>query len=275
MNTQLSPKDWDALSAYLDNALSDRERKRLEARLRARADLRAALDELQQTRLVLRSAPRLRVPRNFTLTPAIAGLRPVRPGLYAAFRLAFTMASILLALVIAGDFLTGTPRSIALLDSTPVAENLAVEQTTDEEVGIVGEPTAGAAEAEPPVETIEKAVEVEPPLENAAPEVAVDAGPSATGDVEGEAQDAVRTTALPTQVLAVGEATVTEKAAGSVDTPASDAPTPTPETVAESPMEQPDDTPAEGGSPWRLLQVLFGSIVLVSGLVMFYLRRRV
>lgn len=73
MNQQqrISPQDWQLLSAYLDGQLSDREKTRLEKRLSEQADLRTALDELRQTRALLRSVRMQRVPRNFTLTPAM------------------------------------------------------------------------------------------------------------------------------------------------------------------------------------------------------------
>jgi anti-sigma factor RsiW len=65
----------EALSAYLDGQLTPKERSRLEKKLQASADLRAAMEEMRRTRAVLRSQPRLRAPRNFTLTPEMAGLR--------------------------------------------------------------------------------------------------------------------------------------------------------------------------------------------------------
>ncbi len=67
--TDLSPRDWEALSAYLDDALPPRERARLEARLAQEASLAQALAELQALRTALRDLPKPRAPRNFTLTP--------------------------------------------------------------------------------------------------------------------------------------------------------------------------------------------------------------
>ena len=85
MTIQISPSEWEALSSYLDNQLSERERTRLEARLKAEPELRQALEDLRRTRVILRSQARLRAPRNFTLTPATAGVRARRFGLFAGW----------------------------------------------------------------------------------------------------------------------------------------------------------------------------------------------
>jgi len=69
----LLPTDADLLSAYLDNALPASERAALERRLTADPNLRTALDELQRTLVILRAAPQLAPPRDFTLDPARYG----------------------------------------------------------------------------------------------------------------------------------------------------------------------------------------------------------
>lgn len=97
----LSPKDWQLLSEYMDGQLSSRDQARLEQRLNEREDLRAALDELRRTRAVLRSVKLKRVPRNFTLTPAM--LPQPRPNPFARLIpvLNFTSALSALAMVVA------------------------------------------------------------------------------------------------------------------------------------------------------------------------------
>jgi len=72
----LLPTDADLLSAYLDNALPASERAALERRLTADPNLRTALDELQRTLVILRAAPQLAPPRDFTLDPARYGRSP-------------------------------------------------------------------------------------------------------------------------------------------------------------------------------------------------------
>ncbi len=66
----LSRDDLEALSAYLDGALSAQERAALDSRLAAESELRTTLDDMRRTVHILRAAPRLAVPRNYTLDPA-------------------------------------------------------------------------------------------------------------------------------------------------------------------------------------------------------------
>lgn len=116
--TRISPREWENLSAYLDEELPEKERTRLESRLKGNPELKAALEDLRRIRLVLRSQPRLRAHRNFTLTPEMVA----KPGVFRnkavtgrferafpALRFASALASILLVLVVLGDLLTGAP----------------------------------------------------------------------------------------------------------------------------------------------------------------------
>ena len=112
MQKQISPKDWESLSAYLDGQQKPRERARLEARLHADSDLKAALVELQRTRSVLRSSPRLRAPRNFMLKPEMVGQSTrANTRLYPAFRFASALASLLFVIVVLSD-ITGISRRV-------------------------------------------------------------------------------------------------------------------------------------------------------------------
>jgi hypothetical protein len=108
MTTRMTPNDWETLSAYLDNELNVRDRARLEQRLKAEPGLRQALTDLRETRAVLRAAPRLRAPRNFTLTPqmagARAGVRPLPPA-FPVLRLASVLATVFFVLISVGSLL--------------------------------------------------------------------------------------------------------------------------------------------------------------------------
>jgi hypothetical protein len=88
-------RDMEALSAYLDGQISPSERTRLEKRLQSDAFLAAALQELRQTRTLLRRTPKRRTPRNFTLTPRMAGIRPPVPRLVPVFSWASAVAMVL------------------------------------------------------------------------------------------------------------------------------------------------------------------------------------
>jgi hypothetical protein len=71
MNAQISPKEWQTLSEYLDGQLSPHDRSKLEQRMHTRPELRDGLEELRRLRSVLRTVPRRKVPHNFTLTRAM------------------------------------------------------------------------------------------------------------------------------------------------------------------------------------------------------------
>lgn len=121
MNGKVSSRDYEALSAYLDGALDERTRALLENRLQVEVQLKQELEALKRTRIILRNQPRLRAPRNFTLTPQMAGVRqPSRAsfGAFPALRLASVLATIFLVLVIAGDLIGSSmsPQTIASSD---------------------------------------------------------------------------------------------------------------------------------------------------------------
>ena len=102
MKPRISPRDLELLSQYLDQQLGPIERKRLEARLADEAALQAVFEDLQKTRLLLRSMPRLRAPRNFTLSQHQLPSRAVRRWA-PAMGFVSALASLLLLLVVAGD----------------------------------------------------------------------------------------------------------------------------------------------------------------------------
>ena len=65
----LSERDAELLSAYLDEQLSAAERAELEARLQSDSELRAELIALRQTLRLVRELPTLRAPRDLRLRP--------------------------------------------------------------------------------------------------------------------------------------------------------------------------------------------------------------
>ncbi len=66
---ELSERDLELLSAYLDGELDDSDARMLELRLSQEASLRHALDELRHTVYLASMLPTLQAPRNFTLDP--------------------------------------------------------------------------------------------------------------------------------------------------------------------------------------------------------------
>ena len=88
-------RDVELLSEYLDGRLSPSDAARLEARLASDASLKTALSDMRETRGLIRRLPQRRAPRNFRLTPKMAGVRPPTPRAYPAFRLATALAAFL------------------------------------------------------------------------------------------------------------------------------------------------------------------------------------
>jgi len=100
--------------------------------LRAREDARAALRELRQTRHLLRQTPRVKAPRNFTLTPAMVSPAPQRPALW--WRFAPALAVFLVALVVLLEFLPsltpGASEMAAAPQGSPAVKALTVAGET-------------------------------------------------------------------------------------------------------------------------------------------------
>jgi hypothetical protein len=152
MTTRISPKEWEALSAYLDGQLSTNDRIRLEELLTERPEMRVALKDLRRTRDFLRSQPSLRAPRNFTLSPQLAGIRIKERGSSFAFPVlsaVSALASILLVLVFVGDMLiTGAGPSQIFATQAPIEEYLSVEESVPESFS----PAEGEFQEIPPTE---------------------------------------------------------------------------------------------------------------------------
>jgi hypothetical protein len=129
VNRPLSSRDLELLSAFLDRQLSSIEQQRLEERLLLNPGLQSALDELRRTRAMLRSLPKVRAPRNFTLTPAMLPARRKQPlfGLPLNWSFASALAAMFLLVFFAGDFLgLFSPRSSLTTAERP-SDALALE----------------------------------------------------------------------------------------------------------------------------------------------------
>lgn len=172
MSSAISPRDWETLSAYLDDALSAKERQQFATQLEKDAQLRGALQRFELLRAQLRSAPQARPPRHFTLTPEMLGSRSPRTGRVSlSFSMLSAVASLLLVVVLMGDFATyGLPfgrsaATVALEAAAPVEEPAAMMAQSAEEAGEMAQEEAqedaagvgGADEAE------EQAIKAPPP----------------------------------------------------------------------------------------------------------------
>lgn len=135
MNSQLSSRDQEQVSAYLDGALSERDFAQFKTRLNAESELAAAVKNMQHTRAALRRAPQRRVPRSFAVTQQMLGSS--RPSLFSSWtslNFASAAATLLLVFVLIGDFSTnGFPVSGAADTAAP--QTLMAEAPTEEAGG--------------------------------------------------------------------------------------------------------------------------------------------
>lgn len=145
MNNQITTRDIELLSAYLDNQLNSKERTLLESRLKADPALRKELQEINRTREILKQLPRLRAPRNFYVKPeSIKVRKTVR--LAPVFGVVSAVASVLLALVLIGSRLTPVGSQVAMAPAAPVAQ----EKVTLPQETVLGEtPTPESTETAP------------------------------------------------------------------------------------------------------------------------------
>lgn len=183
-------KQQEALNAYLDNALSPRQRAALEAELARNEDLRRELSQLQQVREGLRQLPRRRVPRNFTLDPALYG-RPQRQPLvqaYPVLRLATGLTAFFFVLAIALQTLA-PPRATFFTAAEPAALQA-------ESVAMDAAPTLAAAEpAAASVPQVETGMAQETAVETM---IVTESGEAAAEEVPAAAPFAEMATEIPT-----------------------------------------------------------------------------
>lgn len=272
MTRQISSREWELLSAYLDGELTYRERSRLEEKLEVRVELRAALDELRQTTTILRSQPTVRAPRNFTLTPQMVGLhRTVRSNaqLFPVMRLTAVLASMFFVFALLGDLFWVSPLTTApMFMEEPVTQMARIEEEILPGVGSE--------------DVVEKALEKEglADLEVAEAEQALD-----VAAVPAERAPAIEMPAAEAE----GYPLPTEKATIAEAPPATLAyaePTTLPTEVPPIPLEEEVVLTDESLEPQlvqvqeisrnlrvlRILEVILAIMGVTTGLVAFYLR---
>lgn len=154
-NPNLTDQDYELLSAYLDNQLTEAERTALEARLQAEPDLRRELASLRQTRALVHQLPLLKAPRDFTLDASFARIPRTRRIL--AFPAAFSALSAAAAIVLflfGGYFLTRSSFQAAPLSSRPaqVAQIPTLDIVTEQVDAISAAPAAADSAPDEAVE---------------------------------------------------------------------------------------------------------------------------
>ena len=265
MTTQITPRDWETLSAYLDDQLNASERRELENRLGNNPELSQGLEELRTTRMILRSLPKLRAPRNFTLTPSMAGQSMganMFPGIYPVLRLAATLATLFFFIVTAGG--------LALRFSVP-AQTVVMrtdQMQNGQPIPPFGMGGGGGGSNEAPSLAL-------PAPTEAAVENMMEKAPAETG--VGELQVTPLTPASPEGTPDELQPEMMPKAF-SVVQGSPEAQSPIAQAAQPLVQEAPATTshPFLGGA-WTLLtvlQILLAILAIVSGAAALYLRRR-
>jgi hypothetical protein len=309
LNRQLSDDDLELLSAYIDDQLVAEERRALDERLSREPNLRTALDELRGTVALLSELEPLGPPRSFTLDPA--AFAPRRSPLFGWLRLGATLASVLLALTFAVDFV-GSGR-VASQAGAPVSAPLSPFSAPPEAPAFSSVPAAGGAAAAPTVAPAAESQAAREPSAalkaaepTAAPAAAEPAPMAAAGAEPGVTTAPAAAEALPTpSEEAAGETTQSADAsttgrgaAAATAAPAAQdsatgyappaaPPLPIAESGNQSPgtarLEQPDignqPAPAERQaapaiSAIRLVEVSLAALALLLGLGALWARRR-
>lgn len=150
--------DTELLSAYIDGELTDAERLALEIRLDAEPDLRRELTTLRQTVALINQLPKLKAPRDFTLTvraqPTIVRKLPLM--LTSTFS-ALSAAAAFMLVLFGGYLLLGSMNSQSLptmQSALQITSGPAVVATLDTTSSrTVAQSTATAAKTLPPAPT--------------------------------------------------------------------------------------------------------------------------
>jgi hypothetical protein len=130
MKNQMTLRDYELISAFLDNQLGSRDRTQFEARLKIDPELRKELHEISKTRLLVRNLPNLRAPRNYYINANAVRARPTL-RFAPALGIVSAIASILLALVIFGNTLLSSSSQVALV---PASMNTSAPVAVEQEV---------------------------------------------------------------------------------------------------------------------------------------------
>jgi hypothetical protein len=265
------------LSAYLDDQLSAHQRAALESRLRAEPALRTELDELHKTRQMLRSLPRLRAPRSFTLSAqSVPKHAPAR--LPAFFGAVSALSSAVLILLVIGNLLIGKTAEPATLAEGIQAYPVAMEASVPEsEVALsVQQETPGEGEPEvslslPPSDDTSRMAEPTPEL-TLAPSAAKIPSPTELPGVYPAAEEA----------LTLGIQEVTTPTPYPTHSSLEPSPTPLPYEVAlpgilggasgeetlprDASTEPSEDMPAPAATP--ILSTLFAGELILAGIAL-------
>jgi hypothetical protein len=131
-DADVTERDYELLSAYLDDMLDAGERSALEQRLRQDPALQQELDALQDTIALIKQLPTLKAPRNFTLTADMVAIQDPAPRKITRFpvlsALSTAAAFILIAL---GLVLLADGNNDAVSPSAVAVQSIQVNETAN------------------------------------------------------------------------------------------------------------------------------------------------
>jgi len=106
-------KSQEAITAYLDDALTAGDRQRLEQQMTDVPALRAELEQQRLIKVNISRLPRVRAPRNFTLDPALYGRSADQSNarLYPAMRVATVLVGVFFIIAVGAEILTFNDRA--------------------------------------------------------------------------------------------------------------------------------------------------------------------
>jgi hypothetical protein len=130
MNAVLTPRDWQLLSEYLDNQLGPGIRTQVEKNVSTSAEWSAGLQSLESTRLALRSAPRRRAPRNYTLTTLEAASYRQARFSFPIFKLSSAFSAVLTILFLVLGLTSRTSSAVPMMAAAPAMDR-SMESTTN------------------------------------------------------------------------------------------------------------------------------------------------
>lgn len=293
-SNNLSDKDVELLSSYLDNQLPTEERVALERRLRVEPELRSELEELRAAIALLRDLPPVAPPRSFILDPSHAHTQR-RPFFLSGWvQLGSALAALVLALTVttlvflapAGS--QTTTESVTQLDAAPTepaAEMAAADAEQIEEEQPAQEPITAAEALILPEATDQPASETPVPAAAYPPaEAAEEAG--AEGDAPAQptvlpgpeitpapqSQDAPDHTFEQDDAASSNQAAGAEESAGMPRLQSSDTLSPNTQEMPE-PSSQPRES-ARSDVPGVLIISLVAGGIALGGWAFWWLRRR-
>ena len=280
---KISNRDWVQLSSYLDGEMSPREIKRIEERLTKEPVLQLALEELHQTKSTLQQTPKLKVPRNFFLTPAMVGLitrpRPVRRYRLASALMTFMLIGVLVLdfgrAFVSGSMAPAAPKEVMLEAISDSAADALEEPVLMDAEGViesdraVAETEAGAPleEESPPPQAVAEAVEEGEALgaaqeteSKSTEEEAIDADVTTNQAEEWQEDEVAAELAAPSQTFAP-------------EIPGTPVPQPSPSVYfQDDEIYRIEKIPSI--DPFRILEIIFGLGALSFGIAAWVIRRR-